>query len=238
MDATKIEAAITPRTKAIVPVHYAGVGCDMDAIMDIAARHDLVVIEDAAQGLLADYRGRPLGGIGHLAALSFHETKNIISGEGGALLDQRSAVRRTRRGRLGEGHQPEPVLPRPGRQVHVGRPRLVVPARRDHRRLPLGADGGVEQHHVSPHGDLGHVPRGVRASWSERATCAGRSCRPDRSHNAHMYYLLLPDLARRTAFIDRLKANDIQSVFHYIPLHSSPFGRSAGRSARRHVGDG
>src|SRR4029077_17774785 len=86
IDATKIEAAITPRTKAIVPVHYAGVGCDMDNIMEIAPRHDLVVIEDAAQGLLADYRGRQLGGIGHMAALSFHETKNIISGEGGALL--------------------------------------------------------------------------------------------------------------------------------------------------------
>ena len=86
IDETMIEAAITPRTKAIVPVHYAGVGCDMDAIMAIADRHGLLVIEDAAQGLMADYRGRPLGSIGHLAALSFHETKNIISGEGGALL--------------------------------------------------------------------------------------------------------------------------------------------------------
>src|SRR5687767_12120674 len=86
MDATKLEAAITNRTKAIVPVHYAGVGCDMDEIMEIADRHDLLVIEDAAQGLMATYRGRPLGGIGHMAALSFHETKNIISGEGGALL--------------------------------------------------------------------------------------------------------------------------------------------------------
>ena len=123
-----------------------------------------LVIEDAAQGLLADYRGRPLGGIGHMAALSFHETKNVISGEGGALLVNDPTVRRTRRDHLGEGHEPEPVLPRPGRQVHVGRRRLVVPARRDHRRLPLGADGGVEQHHVAPPGDLGHVPRGVRGA--------------------------------------------------------------------------
>jgi dTDP-4-amino-4,6-dideoxygalactose transaminase len=85
IDETKIEAAITPRTKAIVPVHYAGVGCNMDAIMTIAAHHDLLVIEDAAHGVMASYDGRPLGSIGHLGALSFHETKNIISGEGGAL---------------------------------------------------------------------------------------------------------------------------------------------------------
>jgi dTDP-4-amino-4,6-dideoxygalactose transaminase len=86
IDETKIEAAITERTKAIVPVHYAGVGCDMDTIMDIARRHDLLVIEDAAQGIMSTYKGRPLGSIGHMAALSFHETKNIIAGEGGALL--------------------------------------------------------------------------------------------------------------------------------------------------------
>ena len=86
IDEAKIEAAITERTKAIVPVHYAGVGCEMDTIMDIAQRHDLLVIEDAAQGIMSTYKGRPLGSIGHMATLSFHETKNIISGEGGALL--------------------------------------------------------------------------------------------------------------------------------------------------------
>src|SRR5659263_52730 len=84
IDETRMEAAITPRTKAIVPVHYAGVSCEMDTIMDIARRHNLLVIEDAAQGIMSTYKGRPLGSIGHLAALSFHETKNIISGEGGA----------------------------------------------------------------------------------------------------------------------------------------------------------
>ena len=86
IDETKIEAAITEKTKVIVPVHYAGVGCEMDTIMDIAQRHDLLVIEDAAQGIMSTYKGRPLGSIGHMASLSFHETKNIISGEGGALL--------------------------------------------------------------------------------------------------------------------------------------------------------
>src|SRR5262245_11872364 len=95
IDETKIEAAITARTRAIVPVHYAGVGCEMDAIMDIASRRNLLVIEDAAQGMMASFRGRPLGSIGHLAAVSFHETKNVISGEGGALLinDPRFAER-------------------------------------------------------------------------------------------------------------------------------------------------
>ena len=86
IDETLIEAAVTSKTKAIVPVHYAGVACDMDAIMDIASRHDLVVIEDAAQAVLATYRNKPIGSIGHLAAVSFHETKNVIAGEGGALL--------------------------------------------------------------------------------------------------------------------------------------------------------
>ena len=95
IDETKIESAITPRTRAIVPVHYAGVACEMDAILDIARRHGLLVIEDAAQGVLATYKDRPLGAIGHLGAYSFHETKNIISGEGGALLanDERFAER-------------------------------------------------------------------------------------------------------------------------------------------------
>ena len=93
LDETKIEAAITPRTRAVVPVHYAGVACEMDAIMDSARRHNLLVIEDAAQGMLATYKGRALGSIGHLGALSFHETKNIISGEGGALMVNRHQKR-------------------------------------------------------------------------------------------------------------------------------------------------
>src|SRR3569832_2003469 len=107
IDETLIEAAITPRTKAIVPVHYAGVACEMDAIMDIARRHRLMVIEDAAQGIMSSYKGRPLGSIGHLGCLSFHETKNIISGEGGALLindaEQRHRAEGGRGGGAGRG---------------------------------------------------------------------------------------------------------------------------------------
>ncbi|MEA2519782.1 MAG: dTDP-4-amino-4,6-dideoxygalactose transaminase [Chloroflexota bacterium] len=232
LDESKIEAAITPRTKAIVPVHYAGVGCDMDAIMEIAARHDLLVIEDAAQGIIAEYKGRPLGGIGHLAALSFHETKNIISGEGGALLinDPRFVERAeivwekgTNRSQffrgqvdkytwvdLGSSYLPgEIVAAFLWAQMEdadaITERRLAIWARYHEAFADLESAGRVRRPIVPP----------------------------DRVHNGHMYYLLLPDLAARTAFIERLKGKDIQPVFHYVPLHSSPFGRSAGRA----VGD-
>ena len=106
IDETKIEAALTPRTKAIVPVHYAGVSCEMDVIMDIAERHHILVIEDAAQGVRSEYKGKPLGSIGHLGCLSFHETKNIIAGEGGALLINDAAIRRAGRGHPRERDKP------------------------------------------------------------------------------------------------------------------------------------
>ena len=232
IDATKIEAAITPRTRAIVPVHYAGVGCDMDAIMEIAGRHDLVVIEDAAQGLLADYRGRPLGGIGHMAALSFHETKNIISGEGGALLindpqfvDRAEVVweKGTNRSQFFRGQVDKYTWVDLGSSYLPGE---IIAAFLWAQMEE--ADAITTRRHA--------IWTAYNDSLAD-AEQAGDLRRPiipaDRSHNAHMYHLLLPDLERRTAFIDRLKANEIQSVFHYIPLHSSPFGRSAGRS----VGD-
>ncbi len=154
IDETLIEAAITPRTRAIVPVHYAGVGCEMDAIMDIARRHDLLVIEDAAQGIMSTYKGRPLGSIGHLGAYSFHETKNIIAGEGGALLVNDAALCRTRRDHPRKGHQPQPVFSRPGGQVHLGGCRLLLPAGRNCRGLPVGADGGSRGHHGKAAGNL------------------------------------------------------------------------------------
>ena len=158
LDEKHIEAAITDKTRAIVPVHYAGVGCEMDTIMAIAAKHKLVVIEDAAQALMSSYKGRPLGAIGDLGAISFHETKNIISGEGGAILvnNDRYAER--------AGKLRRPIVP---------------------------------------------------------AHC---------THNAHMYYILLPDLATRTAVIAKLKAAEVNTVFHYIPLHSAPAGRKFART--------
>ena len=232
IDETKIEAAITPRTRAIVPVHYAGVGCDMDAIMDIARRHDLLVIEDAAQSLLASYRGRPLGSIGHMAALSFHETKNIISGEGGALLinDPRFVDRAeivwekgTNRSQFFRGQVDKYTWVDLGSSYLPGEiiaaflwAQMEEADAITARRLAIWTS-----YHES-FADL------------ERTGDVRRPMIPgDCTNNAHLYHLLLPDLERRTSFIERLKANGIQSVFHYVPLHASPFGRSVGRS----VGD-
>jgi dTDP-4-amino-4,6-dideoxygalactose transaminase len=228
IDESKIEEAVTPRTKAIVPVHYAGVGCDMDVIMAIAQRYDLLVIEDAAQGLIADYKGRPLGSIGHMAALSFHETKNIISGEGGALLinDPRFVERAevvwekgTNRSQffrgqvdkytwvdIGSSYLPGEIIAaflwaQMEEADNITKRRLAIWARYHEAFAPLEAIGKVRRPIIPEECD----------------------------HNAHMYYLLLPDLTRRTAFIERLNQKGIQPVFHYIPLHSSPFGRTVGR---------
>ena len=229
IDETRIEAAITPRTRAIVPVHYAGISCEMDTIMDIARRHNLVVIEDAAQGIMSTYKGRPLGSIGHMAALSFHETKNIISGEGGALLvnDPRFAERAemirekgTNRSQFFRGQVDKYTW------VDIGSsylPGEIVAAflwaqmeeadAINKRRLDIWAT--YHQWFVNLEKD-GKVRRPV----------VPREC----VHNAHMYYLLLPDLSKRTSFIQRLKAKEIYTVFHYIPLHSSPRGQTVGRA--------
>jgi dTDP-4-amino-4,6-dideoxygalactose transaminase len=229
LDETRIEAAITPRTKAIVPVHYAGVGCDMDAIMDIAARHDLLVIEDAAQGLIAGIRGRPLGGIGHLAALSFHETKNIISGEGGALLvnDPRFADRAeiiwekgTNRSQFFRGQVDKYTW------VDLGSSYLPGEIVAAFLWAQMEEADAITRRRIA-------IWERYHAAFAD-LEAAGLVRRPivpaEATHNGHMYYLLLPDLAARTAFIDRLRSDGIQAVFHYIPLHTSPFGRSAGRA--------
>jgi len=230
IDETKIEAAITPRTKAIVPVHYAGVGCEMDAIMAIAERHSLTVIEDAAQGIMSRYKGRSLGSIGQLAALSFHETKNIISGEGGALLinDRRFADRAeiirekgTNRSQffrgqvdkytwvdLGSSYLPGEVIgaflwAQMEEAASITRRRLEIWERYHEALAPLEADG-VLSRPVVP------------------ADC---------QHNAHMYYILLESLEKRTALISRLKEKGINTVFHYVPLHSSLGGIRYGRAS-------
>ncbi|HXU85959.1 MAG TPA: dTDP-4-amino-4,6-dideoxygalactose transaminase [Verrucomicrobiae bacterium] len=230
LDEDLIEAAITERTRAIVPVHYAGVGCDMDAIMRIAASHDLLVIEDAAQGLLSDYREQPLGAIGHMAALSFHETKNIISGEGGALLinDERFADRAeiiwekgTNRAQFFRGQVDKYTWVDLGSSYLPGEiTAAFLWAQMEEadaitaRRLAIWS-----RYHEAfgPLEEAGLVRRPVVP--------------PDCRQNGHLYYLLLPDLAARTAFIDRLRERGISPVFHYVPLHTSPFGRTAGRAA-------
>jgi dTDP-4-amino-4,6-dideoxygalactose transaminase len=228
LDENQVEAAITPRTRAIVPVHYAGVGCEMDALLEIARRHDLVVIEDAAQGLMARHRGRPLGGIGHLGALSFHETKNVVAGEGGALLvnDPELAGRAeiiwekgTNRRQFYRGEVDKYTWVDVGSSFLPGELTAAVllaqleaaeeiTARRMevwdayHAALaPLEAEGRLRRPVIPPH------------------------C----THNAHMYAVLMPDAAGRTEALRRLNGAGINAVFHYVPLHAAPAGRRYGR---------
>lgn len=235
IDETLIEAAITPRTRGIMVVHYAGVACEMDAIQLIAQRHGLLVIEDAAQAILSRYRGQPLGAIGALGALSFHETKNIISGEGGALLvNDPSLVARAEiirekgtnraqffRGQvdkytwvdLGSSFLPSELIAAfLYAQMEEGRAltqrRLVIWQRYHDAFAQLEHEGLVQRPVVPSHCE----------------------------HNAHMYYLLLPGLKERMQFIARMGKRGIQCVFHYVPLHSAPaglkFGRASGDLAR------
>lgn len=229
IDEARIEEAITPRTKAIVPVHYAGVGCEMDAIMDIARRHNLLVIEDAAQGIMSSYKCRPLGSIGHMAALSFHETKNIISGEGGALLinDRRFAERAeiirekgTNRSQFFRGEVDKYTW------VDIGSSYLPGEIVAAFLWAQMEEADVITKRRLDLWADYHRWFADLEKTGKVRRPIVPREC----VHNAHMYYLLLPGLLQRTAFIERLKSRDINSVFHYIPLHSSPQGRSIGRA--------
>ena len=232
LDERLIEAAITPRTRAIVPVHYAGVGCEMDAIMSLAAKHQLLVIEDAAQGVMSSYKGRPLGSIGDMAAISFHETKNLISGEGGALLvnnerfvERAEIIREkgTNRGQFFRGQVDKYTW------VDIGSSYLPGEI--------IAAFLWAQMEEVEP------ITRRRLAMWNtyhqwfaepERAGKLRRPVIPGHcTHNAHMYYVLLPDLERRTAVMDKLRKAEVHSVFHYVPLHTSPAGKRYGRA----VGD-
>ena len=228
LDETKIEAAITDRTRAIMPVHYAGVACEMDTIMDIAKRHGLKVIEDAAQGVMSYYKGRALGTIGDFGCYSFHETKNSSMGEGGALIlthkedvepaeilrEKGTNLARFFRGQIDKYTWVEygsSYLPSDMNAAYLWA-QLLEADRINEDRLatwnayaeafrPLAQEGKIE---------LPTVP----------ADCV---------HNAHMFYVKLRDLAQRTAFIRYLRDREISSVFHYIPLHSSPAGLKFGR---------
>lgn len=238
IDETKIEEAITPKTKAIVPVHYAGVGCEMDVIMEIAKRYELLVIEDAAQGVLSSYKGKTLGTIGHMGCYSFHETKNIISGEGGALLiNDKKLIERaeiirekgTNRSQFFRGQVDKYTW------VDIGSsylPGEIIAAflwaqleEADHitqRRLAIW-----EQYH-----------RGMHAL--ERQGLLRRPIMPKHCQsNAHMYYILLNSLQERTLLIEQMKNNNIHPVFHYVPLHSSPAGKKYARThgAMTHTDD-
>lgn len=230
IDETLIERAITEKTKAIVPVHYAGVPCEMDTIMGIAENHRLTVIEDAAQGVMSHYKGRALGAIGHFGALSFHETKNIISGEGGALLvndpthfERAEIIREkgTNRSQFFRGQVDKYTW------VDVGSSYLPSELIAAFLWAQIQEAKEITERRLA-------VWRIYHAAFAP-LEAEGLVRRPlmgaEEQNNAHMYYLLLPSLEVRTRVIDRLKGLGIHSVFHYVPLHSSPAGKRFGRTA-------
>jgi dTDP-4-amino-4,6-dideoxygalactose transaminase len=228
IDESLIEAAITSRTKAIVPVHYAGVGCEMDAILEIADRHNLLVIEDAAQGMMAKYRGKPLGAIGHLGAYSFHETKNVISGEGGCLLvngpefsDRAEIIREkgTNRSQFFRGQVDKYTWCDIGSSYLPGE---IIAA---FLWAQLEFSDEITGRRVDSWNRYHQALESL-----ELAGCLRRPTVPEHcEHNGHMYYVLLENLETRTALINHLVSAGIHAVFHYVPLHSSPMGRKVAR---------
>jgi dTDP-4-amino-4,6-dideoxygalactose transaminase len=222
LDERLIEGAITPRTRAIVPVHYAGIACEMDAIVDIARRHDVAVIEDTAQGLLSTYKGRPLGGLGQLAAVSFHETKNVISGEGGALVinDARFAERAeilwekgTDRSKFFRGEVDKYTWVDVGSSFLPGElTAAFLWAQLEHAAAITAARRVVWQ-------------RYYEASAALEAFGVTRPTVPaDCEHNAHLFYLLLPEGLSQADVLADLNRRGVNAIFHYIPLHSAPAG--------------
>lgn len=228
IDETKIEAAITDRTKAIVPVHYAGVACEMDTIMDIAQRHSLCVIEDAAQGVMSTYKGKALGTIGHLGCFSFHETKNYTSGgEGGLLIINDDKFK----------ERAEII-----REKGTNRSQFFRGMVDKYSWVDIGSSylpGDIQAAYLWGQLEKVNEINDTRlASWSyyydqlEPLQAAGKIQLPtvpnDCVHNAHMFYIKVADVDVRSQLIEYLKNNDVMAVFHYIPLHSSVAGKNLG----------
>lgn len=230
LDERLIERAITPRTRAIVPVHYAGVACAMDEILAIAKKHGLSVVEDAAQAVGSTYRGRPLGSLGQMGAYSFHETKNVVSGEGGALLVngddelvQRAEIIRekgTNRSRFLRGQVDKYTWQDVGSSY-----------------LPSELIAAFLWAQFEEIGDINARRMAIWQRYHEELASlerAGLLRRPivpaDCTHNAHMYYILVPTAEGRNVVIETLKERGVQSTFHYVPLHSAPAGLRFGRA--------
>lgn len=234
MDEKLIEAAITPKTKAIVPVHYAGVACEMDTIMEIANQHGLFVIEDAAQGMMSTYKGRTLGTIGHMAAYSFHETKNFTSGgEGGLLIIndeqfiQRAEIIRekgTNRSQFFRGMVDKYSW------VDVGSSYLPSEIQAAYLWGQLECAGKITQNRLAIWNDY----FAALSDLAQSGVIELPTIPPDCIHNGHTFYLKVKDLDERTALLAHLKADHIYAVFHYVPLHSSQAGS---RFARFHGND-
>ncbi|MBJ7313316.1 dTDP-4-amino-4,6-dideoxygalactose transaminase [Rugamonas sp. CCM 8940] len=228
IDETKIEAAITPRTKVILPVHYAGVACEMDTIMAIARRHNLIVIEDAAQGIMSTYKGRALGSIGHMGAYSFHETKNIIAGEGGALLvnDARFAERAeiirekgTNRSQFFRGQVDKYTW------VDIGSSYLPGEVIAAFLWAQMEEADSITARRLALWDTYHAALAPLEAAGKLRRPIVPQGC----VHNAHMYYILLDSPEQRGGVIADLKRQGVNSVFHYVPLHSAPAGRVRSR---------
>lgn len=230
LDESQLEAALSPRTKAIVPVHYAGVACEMDVILETAARAGALVVEDAAQGVGASYKGRPLGTLGQLAAYSFHETKNFISGEGGALLVNDAALveraeivreKGTNRAKfhrgevdkytwldLGSSYLPSEIVAAFLAAQLEEMDRIAAARWAIYRRYQAGLADAETRELVR----LPHPPAHYQ-------------------HNAHIFFLILPDQRTRDGLIAALRAREILAVSHYVPLHTSPMGAQFGNGA-------
>ncbi len=227
LDETKIEDFICPRTKMIVPVHYAGVACEMDTIMDIAARHGLRVLEDAAQGVNSFYKGRALGSIGNFGAYSFHETKNVICGEGGALcVNDARFVRRAEIIRDKGTNRQQYFRGEIDKYTWVDVGSSYVPSEISAAFLW----GQLEQIEMITERRRAIFQRysdafaPLEAAGLLRTPRIPQECQP----NYHMFYILLPTPDLRDRLMAHLKAEGILAVFHYIPLHSSPMGEELG----------
>ena len=229
LDERQVEAAITARTKAILVMHYAGVACEMDTLLDIAHRRGLIVVEDAAHALMSSYKGRPLGGFGHLATFSFHETKNVISGEGGALVinDPRFAERAeiiwekgTNRSQFSRGRVDKYTW------MDIGSSFLPGELTAAFLWAQLEEAESITARRLDVWNRYRRYATDIEA-LGLRMPVIPAEC----EHNAHLFYLLLPSPVHRTEILNDLNARGVNAVFHYVPLHSSPAGVRYGRAA-------
>lgn len=228
IDENLIEDAITERTKAIVPVHYAGVSCEMDSIIDIAKEHNLYVIEDAAQGVMSTYKGKPLGTIGDFGCYSFHETKNYSMGEGGALLIRDCAnielaeiirEKGTNRSKFYRGQIDKYTW------VEAGSSYLPSDMNAAYLWAQLEMADQINKNRLKSWDQYYEGLKDLEESGQIELPYIPETCQ----HNAHMFFIKAKDIEERTRLIEYLKGNGIMSVFHYIPLHTAPAGKKYGR---------
>jgi dTDP-4-amino-4,6-dideoxygalactose transaminase len=228
IDENLVEQAITPETKAIVVVHYAGVACDMDTIIKIAKKHNLTVIEDAAQGIMAKHRGKPLGSIGQLGCLSFHETKNIHCGEGGALLinnqkfiERAEIIREkgTNRSKFFRGQVDK------YRWVDIGSSYLPGELTAAFLAAQLEHAEEITKKRLSIWNKYHEIFEGLENTGKVRRPIIPKEC----EHNGHIYYLLLNEKYDRDKVLQKMQDKGVNAVFHYQPLHSSPAGKKYAR---------